>query len=146
MNAKHLLLIAMIGLGTALSGCKTGYFDTKEVVTPTDDLNQRLLKDVVATIQANFLPARTRFYFPHGKEKLAPVLEASLRKYGYAISSDSKSRAKSDIHLAYKFSEIEKGLFVLSVSIGEGFQINRLYSEAKNGEFTPAGPLLMRKG
>ncbi len=146
MNAKHLLLIAMIGLGTALSGCKTGYFDTKEVVTPTDELNQRLLKDVVATIQANFLPARTRFYFPHGKEKLAPALEASLRKYGYAISSDSKSRAKSDIHLAYKFSEIEKGLFVLSVSIGEGFQINRLYSEAKNGEFAPAGPLLMRKG
>jgi hypothetical protein len=146
MNAKRLLFVALIGLGTALSGCKTGYFDTKEVVTPTDDLNERLLKDVLASIQANFLPAKTRFYFPHGREKLALALEAQLRKYGYAISSDSKSREKSDIHLAYTFSEIEKGLFVLRVAIGKDFQINRLYSETKDGEFIAAGPLLMRKG
>ncbi|MCX6131516.1 MAG: hypothetical protein NTX25_20950 [Proteobacteria bacterium] len=142
MNAKHFLVIAMLGL----VGCQSGYFDLKEAVTPTDELNQRLLKDVATSIQANFLPAKTRFYFPHRKEKLAEALEASLRKYGYAISSDLKSREKSDIQLAYQFSEVEKGLFVLRVSIGEGLQINRLYSEAKDGEFIAAGPLLMRKG
>jgi hypothetical protein len=146
MNAKTILLTFGLSLVTVLSGCKTGYFDTKEAITPSDELNDRLLKDVLATIQNNFPPAKTRFHFPHGREKLAMALEASLRKYGYAVSSDPKSRDKSDIQLAYKFAEVEKGLFVLSVSAGAGFQVNRLYSESKDGEYVAAGPLLMRKG
>ena len=146
MSAKNLILAFSLSILTSVSGCKTGYFDTKEAVAPSDELNDRLLKDVLVTIQNNFPPAKTRFHFPHGGEKLATALDASLRKYGYAVSSDPKSRDKSDIRLAYKFSEIEKGLFVLSVSIGEGFQVNRLYSEGQDGEFVAAGPLLMRKG
>lgn len=146
MSAKHLGFSVLLGFGSIILGCQSGYFDIREAVTPSDDLNQRLLKDVLTTIQANFLPAKTRFYFPHGREKLAEALEGELRKYGYAISADSKSREKTDIPLAYKFSEFEKGLFILSVAVGEGFQVNRLYSETKDGEYVAAGPLLMRKG
>ncbi len=146
MNAKKLMLTLSLSLVTVLSGCKTGYFDTKEAITPPDDLSDRLLKDVLASIQNNFPPAKTRFHFPHGQEKLAIALEDSLRKYGYAVSSNPKDRDKSDIQLAYKFAAVEKGLVVLSVSVGAGFQVNRLYSENKDGEFTAAGPLLMRKG
>lgn len=127
--------------------CQTGkYFDTKESIKPEDALLERVHKDVVVTIQNNFLPAKTRIYFPHGDEKIATALEDSLRKYGYAISTDQKKgKQKGEVQLAYKFSEIESGLFVLRVVVGEGFQINRLYEQKKDGEFLAAGPLLMRK-
>lgn len=123
-----------------------GYFQTSETLPPSDELSETLLKDIVVTVQNNFLPAKTRFFFPHGGEKLAVALEASLRKYGYALSLDAKHREKNDLQLGYKFSEVEPGVFVLRVVAGEAFQINRLYQETKDGEFVAAGPLLMRRG
>lgn len=147
MNARKLSIAVFLGLIPVFSGCQTvGYFDTKEDVTPAEDLHERLLKDVVLTIQNNYAPAKTRFHFPHGKEKLAESLEATLRKYGYGVSSGQKSRENSGIPLAYKFSEIQPGLYVLRVLIGENFQINRLYSMEKDGGYVAAGPLLMRRG
>lgn len=127
--------------------CQTpGYFQTAESVPPSDELNETLLKDVVVSVQNNFLPAKTRLYFPHNGEKLAVALEASLRRHGYALSLDSKNREKNDLQFAYKFSEVEPGIFVLRVVIGEGFQINRLYQQTKDGEYLAAGPILMRRG
>lgn len=123
-----------------------GYFQTSETLPPSDDLSDALLKDIVVSVQNNFLPAKTRFFFPHGGEKLAVALEASLRKYGYALSLDAKHREKNDLQLGYKFSEVEPGVFVLRVVVGEAFQINRLYQQTKDGEYLAAGPLLMRRG
>lgn len=127
--------------------CQTpGYFQTAESVPPSDELNESLLKDVVVSVQNNFLPAKTRLFFPHSGEKLAVSLEASLRKHGYAISLDSTHREKNDLQFAYKLSEVEPGIFVLRVVVGEGFQINRLYQQTKDGEYLAAGPILMRRG
>ena len=133
-------------LSICVSCQSPGYFQTSETFPPSDDLNDALLKDIVVTVQNNFLPAKTRFFFPHSGEKLAVALEASLRKYGYALSLDAKHREKNDLQLGYKYSEIEPSVFVLRVVIGEAFQINRLYQQTKEGEYLAAGPILIRKG
>lgn len=145
MNAKTFPGLCLIV--ALLASCQTGkYFHTSEAITPEHELLERVHKDVVVTIQSNFLPAKTRIYFPHGKEKIATSLEDTLRKYGYAISTDQKKgRQQGEVQLAYKFSEIEPGLFVLRVVLGEGFQVNRFYEQKKDGEFFAAGPLLIRK-
>lgn len=144
MKIKNTLL-AMFCLFSV--SCQTpGYFQTAESIPPSDELSDALLKDIVVSVQNNFLPAKTRLFFPHGGEKLAVALEASLRKYGYAISLDTKHREKDDLQFAYKFSEVEPGIFVLRVVVGEGFQINRLYQQTKDGESLAAGPILMRRG
>ena len=140
-NTMFLLL-----LGFSVSCQSSGYYQTSESLAPADELNETLLKDIVVTLQNNFLPAKTRFFFPHRGEKLAIALEASLRKYGYALSLDAKHREKNDLQLAYKFSEVEPGIFVLRVVAGEAFQINRLYQQTKAGEYLAAGPLLLRRG
>ncbi len=127
--------------------CQTpSYFQTVESVPPSDELSEALLKDIVVSVQNNFLPAKTRLFFPHSGEKLALSLESSLRQHGYAISHDLKHREENDLQVAYKFSEAEPGIFVLRVVVGEGFQINRLYQRTKDGEFLAAGPILMRRG
>lgn len=144
MIAKLFAILMTLGFMTSCQS--TGYFKTSESAAPSDELNDMLLKDIVVTVQNNFLPAKTRIYFPHGDEKLAVALEASLRKYGYALSVDSKNRQAGDAQLAYKFSEVEPGMYVLRVVVGEGFQVNRIYQQTKDGEYFAAGPLLMRRG
>lgn len=143
MSAKNLLFIT--ALAFAASCQSGGYFQTSETLAPSDDLKERLLKDTVVTIQNNFLPAKSRLYFPHGQEKIAVALEAELRKRGYAVGVDKLGHKPGDLQLAYKFSENEVGLYVLRVSVGEAFQINRLYKKDEAGEFLEAGPLLIRR-
>ena len=144
MKIKNILLSSFV---LFFISCQTpGYFQTAESVPPSDELNETLLKDVIVSVQNNFLPAKTRFFFPHSGEKLAVALESSLRKYGYALSLDAIHREKNDLQFAYKFSEVEPGIFVLRVVVGEGFQINRLYQQTKDGEYLAAGPILMRRG
>lgn len=144
MIAKILMMLTFLAF---LSSCQTpGYFQTKEQVKPSEEFEALLLKDIVVTVKNNFLPAKTRLFFPHDGENLAGALETELRKYGYAVSRDEKSRKEEDVQLGYKLSEIEPKVFVLTVVLGESFQVNRIYQQTPEGEYLAAGPLLMRKG
>lgn len=128
-------------------GCQTGgYFATEEAYVPVDDFADRLAKDIIVSVQNNFPPAKTRLYFPHGKEKLALLLEERFRKYGYGIVSDQKSRQPGDIQIGYKLDSIENSIIMLRVVVGEHFQVNRIYQKDKDGSFIVSGPTLLRKG
>jgi hypothetical protein len=130
---------------TLLTSCVTNnYFETEETIEPADSLVELLSSDVMATMQNNFPPAKTRVFFPHGKERLARALEDGLRKNGYALVTTEKEKKPGDIHFGYKLDSINAETIVLRLVAGEGFQSNRFYMKQEDGSFT-SGPLLIRK-
>lgn len=141
MSAKIVLCTAMI---VGQISCQTGYFETKEVVTPSEDLTSKLLKDVVITLQNNFPPAKTKLFFPHSEEKLALSLETSLRHLGYGLMREAKD--PKAMTLGYKLSPLDNDIFVLNVVVGSQFQLTRLYSKSRDGDYVAAGPMLIRRG
>jgi len=141
------IVIKIVLCSTLIIGqvsCQTGYFETKEAITPTQDLTSKLLKDVVITLQNNFPPAKTKLFFPHEKEKLATSLEDSLRRLGYGLTREEKD--PKALILGYKLSSLDNDLFVLNLVVGPQFQLTRLYSKSRDGDYVAAGPMLIRRG
>lgn len=145
MNHKkpvQFILITMIFL-ISLS-CRSGYFETEETVAPSEDLASKVLKDVVITMQNNFPPAKTKLFFRHKNEKMALNLEIHLRRLGYGLVQDLKD--PKSLRLGYKFGELDKDNFILNLVVGDEFQITRLYSRSRDGDYITAGPMMMRRG
>ncbi len=141
-NPITLTFILLAGLA-----CQTSsYYSTEEAVAPPDPLVETIAKEVVVTMKNNFPPGKTRIHFPHKKERLALVIEDKLRKSGYAVVVNSKEVAKDDLRLAYKLDTLGSESVFLRLVAGEGFQFNRFYQREKDGTFTAAGPILLRKG
>lgn len=140
-------------------GCQSsGYFHSQEVIKTEDALQERLIKDIIVSLQHNFPPAKTRFIFNHQGKKLGLALDQALRSLGYGIEEKKAANVKktpqhktsksSSWELAYILSPlnaIEPGLLQLRLVVGENFEMNRLYRK-KDGSYSAAGPLLLRKG
>ena len=149
---SHILLFFWI-----FSCQSPGYFQSQEVIKTEDELQERLIKDIIVSLQHNFPPAKTRFIFQHQGKKLGLALDQALRKLGYGIEEKPADVNKTaqvprlgvvKLKLAYILSPLdshELGLVQLRLVVGEEFEISRLYRK-KDGSYSAAGPLLLRKG
>ena len=131
-----------------LSGCSTIGTDGLVASTAPAELSaptaSAVAGDLVPRLAEQLGQGKATIVLKPDSSVFGSALEASLRTWGFAVTTDPDAKDKNAIHLAYVLAPVD-GQILARLTTGS-LEIGRIYATTGNGA-TPASPIsVMQRG
>ena len=150
MLARATVAVVVATLGSGCAGLGLDGFGTSGVVASTAPTEMTgsaasaIAGDLVPRLAEQLGQGKATIVLKPDSSVFGSALEASLRTWGFAVTTDPDAKDQNAIHLAYVLAPID-GQILARLTTGS-LEIGRIYATTGNGA-TPASPIsVMQRG